>query len=258
MPHDDLDHIPSIVPTRDGVPQHSTGKSQVDRGERRRSPSAQKQSSNAGGSGLLARLFIAISLVAAALACAWAWQLQAQLQQANDHIANYATRIGDLESRLSDTDEGMNQNAAVQATKVAKLETEVRKIWDTVKESRDRLGKLDTAGANQGKSIKGLEASVASTQSQLKAASDDIAKLNSVAGDLARLISSAKANQAEVERVADSLNRIDLALAKLDKRVAGNEEWVGSVNAFRKQVNTSLAELQSSVRAMQAASPQHP
>jgi chromosome segregation ATPase len=258
MQHDDLDHIPSIVPTRDGVPQRNISKSSADRGERRRSPGAQKQPSSAGGTGLLARLIIAISLVTAVLACAWAWQLQTQLQQANEHISNYAARIGDLEARLSDTDEGMNQNAAVQATKVAKLETEVRKIWDSVKETKDRLGKLDGAGASQAKNIKGLEGSLSTAQSQLKAASDDIAKLNSVAGDLARLISSAKANQAEVERVADSLNRIDLALAKLDKRVAGNEEWVGSVNAFRKQVNTSLGELQSTVRAMQTASPQHP
>ena len=65
-------------------------------------------------------------------------------------------------------------------------------------------------------------------------------------------MASAKSNQAEVERVADSLNRIDLALSKLDKRVAGNEEWVGSVNAFRKQVNTNLTELQATVRAIQA------
>ena len=258
MQHDDLDHIPSIVPTRDGVPQRTLSKPSADRGERGRSPGPQKQSSSVGSTGFLARLVIAISLIVAVLACVWAWRLQTQLQQANEHIANYATRIGDLEARLSDTDEGMNQSAAVQAAKIAKLETEVRKVWDSVKETRDRLGKLDVAGASQAKNIKGLEGSLSTAQSQLKAASDDIAKLNSVAGDLARLISSAKANQAEVERVADSLNRIDLALAKLDKRVAGNEEWVGSVNAFRKQVNTSLGELQSSVRAMQASSPQHP
>jgi septal ring factor EnvC (AmiA/AmiB activator) len=80
-----------------------------------------------------------------------------------------------------------------------------------------------------------------------------MAKLKSVGGDLARLMSSAKANQAEVERVADSLNRINLDLAKLEKRVAGNEEWVASVNAFRRQVNTSLGELQATIRALQAS-----
>ncbi|MEZ5503957.1 MAG: hypothetical protein R3E50_15320 [Halioglobus sp.] len=154
---------------------------------------------------------------------------------------------------LSDTDEGMTQNATVQAAKVAQLESEVRKLWDNVwKEAKERLDKLEAASASQGKSIKGVEGSVASAQAQLKDASVEIAKLKSVAGDLARLMSSAKANQAEVERVADTLNRIDLALAKLDKRVTGNEEWVGSINAFRKQVNTSLGELQSTVRAMQA------
>jgi hypothetical protein len=65
-------------------------------------------------------------------------------------------------------------------------------------------------------------------------------------------MSSARANQSEVERVADTLNRINLDLAKLGKRVEANEEWVGSINAFRKQVNANLAELQSTVRSMQA------
>lgn len=252
MPQDDLDYIPSIVPTRDGVPQRSNSNSRSGRGDRRAS-NTPKQSPNAAGSGLLPRVFIALSLVVAALACGWAWYLQTQLLQANEHIANYATRIGDLEARLSDTDEGMSQNAEAQTKKAAQLEAEVRKLWDNVwKETKDRLGKLDAASASQDKSIKAIEDSLATTQSQLKEASADIAKLNSVAGDLSRLMSSAKANQAEVERVADNLNQIELSLAKLDKRVASNEEWVGSVNAFRKQVNTNLAELQATVRAIQA------
>jgi chromosome segregation ATPase len=252
MPHDDLDYIPSIVPTRDGMPQRSNNAPKPSKNERNRTPNAAKQSSQTGGAGLLARVFITLSLVAAILACAWAWQLQTQLRQSNEQLANYASRIGDLEARLSDTDEGLNQNAEAQAKKAAQLEAEVRKLWDNVwKETKDRLGKLESASANQGKSVKTMEGSLVTLQSQLKEASGDIAKLESVAGDLARLMSSAKASQAEVERVADNLNQINLALAKLDKRVAGNEEWVGSVNAFRKQVNASLAELQARVRALQ-------
>ena len=55
-----------------------------------------------------------------------------------------------------------------------------------------------------------------------------------------------------MERVADTLNRINLDLSKLSKRVEANEEWVGSINAFRRQVNANLSELQSAVRSMQA------
>jgi chromosome segregation ATPase len=253
MPQDDLDYIPSIVPTRDGVPQRSSTP-RPSNGDRKRNTNTPKQTPTVTGTGLLARLFITVSLVAAILACAWAWQLQQQLSQSNEHVANYAARIGDLEARLSDTDEGMNQNAEAQAKKAAQLEAEVRKLWDNVwKETKDRFGKLEAASASQGKSVKVLEGSLSTTQSQLKVASTDLAELKSVAGDLARLMASAKASQAEVERVADSLNRIELALAKLDKRVAGNEEWVGSVNAFRKQINASLAELQATVRAMQTS-----
>jgi chromosome segregation ATPase len=193
-------------------------------------------------------LFITVSLVVAAVACAWAWQLQQQLDRAGSEMESYARRIGDLEARLSDTDQGMSQNAAVQAAKIRELDTEVRKLWDNVwKKSKERLAKLEASSASQGKKIAAMEKSVASAQSQLKGATGDIAKLKSVAGDLERLMASAKANQSEVERV-----RINLDLAKLSKRVQANEEWVGSINAFRKQVNASLADLQSTIRSMQA------
>ena len=250
MPKDDLDHIPAIVPSREGVNQPRTGPSG---GERRRSAAAQKPPSKSGSAGLFTGLFTAISLIAAVLACAWAWQLQTELMQASDQLDSYATRIGDLEARLSDTDEGMNQSAAVQAVKIADLDSEVRKLWDFRKQAKGQLTKLEASSTGQGKSFKEMQSSVASTQSQLKEVADDMVKLKSVGGDLARLMSSAKVNQAEVERVADSLNRINLDLAKLEKRVAGNEEWVASVNAFRRQVNTSLSELQATIRALQAS-----
>ena len=258
MPHDDLDHIPSIVPTRDNVPHRASSKTRVGTGKGKgggdRRPAAQKAPSGTGGSGLLARLCITVALVVAAVACAWAWQLQGQLQQANVLMQDYAARIGDLEARLSDTDEGMSQNATLQAAKIRDLDSEVRKLWDNVwKQTKSRLAKLEADNKSQAKKLASTEKSLAAAQSKLDGASADVAKLKSVAGDLSRLMSSAKTNQAEVERVADTLNRINLDLTKLNKRVQSNEEWIGSINAFRKQVNASLTELQGSIRAMQAA-----
>lgn len=250
MSHDDLDHIPSIVPSREGAPQRGARSAATERRRKSKGPA----SAPAGeGSGILSRLVAGIALIAGVLAFAWAWQLQGQLDQANTALADYAARTADLEARLSDTDEGMNQNAAVQAVKIAELETEVRKLWDNVwKKASARLEKLETASAAQQKSIKGLDGTLGSTRTELEETTSEIAELKSVGGDLARLMSSAKASQAEVERVADSLNRIELSLATLEKRVAGNEEWVGSVNAFRRQVNASLSELQAAVHSLQA------
>ena len=252
MSNDDLDHIPSIVPTRDNAPR-PTGGGASSKGRKPRGAGSRPTPTKPGSSGLLARLFLTLSLAGAAVACAWAWQLQQQLQQATVQMEGYSTRIGDLEARLSDTDEGVNQNAAVQAVKIGELESEVRKLWDNVwKQTKSRLAKLEADNTSQGKKLASTEKSLATVQTQLKSSSGDIAKLKGVSGDLSRLMSSAKTNQAEVERVADALNRINLELAKLSKRVQSNEESVNSINAFRKQVNASLTSLEASVRVIQA------
>jgi len=255
MPDDDLDHIPSIVPTRDShsSPGASKGRSAATRAGTRKK-SGQQAASGSGGSGLFARLFMTLSLVVAAVACAWAWQLQQQLEQSDFAIQGYAQRIGDLEARLSDTDQGMSQNATVQAAKIREMDKEIRKLWDNVwKKSKERFAKLERDSASHGKKLAATETALVASAAKINSASKDVARLKSVAGDLERLMASAKSNQAEVERVADTLNRINLDLSKLNKRVQGNEEWISSINAFRKQVNANLSELQGTVRSLQAS-----
>lgn len=246
MPTDDLDNIPSIVPSREGAPTRKSGNKASGRGGASRQGPAPVQRA---GAGWLARFFITVALVVAAVACAWAWQLQNELRTSDQRAASYAARIADLEARLSDTDEGMNQNAAVQAVKISELESEVRKLWDNVwKKTKARLAALESTSKKQQGNMKLVQGTLSEVEKELAAASAEVSKLKSVSGDMARLMTGAKTNQAEVERVADSLNRINLQLNKLEKRVQGNEEWVGSINAFRKQVNASLSELQSSVQ----------
>lgn len=247
MANDDLDHIPSIVPTRDTVAPRPAAAARSAKGGARK-PAA--SAAGGSGTGALVRMLLTVSLVVAGVACAWAWQLQQQLEANEQQARDYARRIQDLEARLSDTDEGMNQNAEMQAAKIRELDSEVRKLWDNVwKQASARLTKLENDNATQGKKITATASSVATLETQIKGASADIARLKSVADNLEAVITSGKARQAEVERVADSINRVNLDLAKLNKRVQSNEEWIQSINIFRKQVNASIVELQSAVRA---------
>ncbi|MEM8562440.1 MAG: hypothetical protein AAGF57_09420 [Pseudomonadota bacterium] len=249
MSNDDLDHIPSIVPTREGGPAQTPKVSRAGRPSSRRGKSAK----SGGGTGSIARLFITVSLVAAAVACAWAWQLQQELASNQQMFMEYEARIGDLEARLSDTDEGMNQNAEVQAAKIRELDSEVRKLWDNVwKRASERLDSLEESSTSQGAKLDATASGLATAQSQLQGASSDIAGLKAVADELDRVIATGRMNRSEVERVADSINRVNLELAKLNKRVQGNEEWISSINTFRQQVNASLLELQAALRAQTA------
>lgn len=255
MPKDDIDHIPSIVPSRDREYTLVQTPTSAPR-ERSKSGGGGSGKPPAGkpGSSILARLFITVALVVAAVACAWAWQLQEQLKQASHTMDGYEARIGDLEARLSDTDEGMSQNATVQAAKIRDLDKEVRKLWDNVwKQSKERLAKLEASSKTYNSKIAGNEKSLKSLQSKADSAAGDLAKLKNVSGDLSRLMNSAKANQTEVERVADTLNRINLDLAKINRQVKSNEEGIRATDAFRRQVNTSINELEGAIRALKAA-----
>ncbi len=69
---------------------------------------------------------------------------------------------------------------------------------------------------------------------------------------------SARANEAQMEKLADSVNRMNLEQAKLQKRVRTNEEWVESINGFRKQVNRTLAQLQAQLASLQTGAPATP
>ncbi len=254
MPKDDIDHIPSIVPSRDHDEHLPGGKPRGGATPPRGNAKRPAPPSRGGSAiGLTTRLVLTITLVIAAVACAWAWQLQQELRAAQANLEQYANRIADLEDRLSDTDEGMSQNAAVQAAKIRELDTEVRKLWDNVwKRSKERLDALEGSSKSQATKVAANEKAVKSLQSKVSSAEGDLKKLASVSGDLSRLASSAKSSQAEVERVADALNKLELDLAKLDRQVESNAEGLRATDAFRRQVNTSINRLETSIRELQA------
>jgi len=197
-------------------------------------------------------VFALLALGCAVGALAWAWDLGEQLVQAGHTLDRYEQRIADLEARLADTDEGMNQNATVQAAKIRELDSEVRKLWDNVwKRSKERLEVLEASSKRFDAAISANSETLKATQSALGKAREELAQLQRVGGDLERVLSSARSNQAQVERIADSLNRAELELARLEKRVAGNEEWISAINAFRQSTNASISQLQAALRVLQ-------
>lgn len=238
---DSLDHIPSIVPARDEVASRTPRKN-----KRTRKP----RPAQAGGAGLWARLFIASSFAVAAVACAWAWQLQLELDKAAVVQEDYEVRIADLEDRLSDTDEGMNQSSAAMAVKIKELYSEVDKLWASAwRRNKAKIEKLEESGSSHGSQLAALKKTDKDYSTQLQKLGTEIKTLGSVAADLERLVKNARGNESQMEKLGDDVSRMTLELARIEKRVGTNEEWVESINGFRKQVNRTLAQLQSQLSA---------
>jgi methyl-accepting chemotaxis protein len=253
---DDIDPIPSISARRDGeakgpaVPRPRGGAR--GNGSGRGTGGRSTESGPPARPGLLSGIGLVASLLIAVSACAWAWQLQERLTQAGFERERFEKRIADLEDRLADTDEGMSQNAAVQAAKIRELDSEVRKLWDNVwARSKERLGKLEASEKRFASAIAANSKTIEATRSDLSSALTDIAQLTRVAGDMERLVTSSRNSQVEIERVADALNAIELELARLGKRVGGNEESIQAINAFRQSTNASINQLRAGLRALQ-------
>ncbi|NBS30240.1 MAG: hypothetical protein EBS76_06950 [Actinobacteria bacterium] len=201
-----------------------------------------------------------IALVVAAVACAWAWQLQQVLDATVAHQATLATRTADLEALLSDTDESVAQSAAALGAQLKVVDKETRRLEQRRREMDVRMDKIEKNATGLAGDLKAVKSGVESNTSQAKALTSnvdkltaDLASLKKVAGDLERLSKTAKEVQTNLERLADNVNKANLERAALNKRVAANEEWIESINAFRRQVNANISQLESSLRALQSS-----
>lgn len=241
MSRDDLNDIPSFTANRDEA---------VSSAPRGAIPARAPRTEAAMG--LTARLVLTIALAVAGIACGWAWQLQTALDDAQRQQKLTQGRVADLEALLSDTDETVNKSAAAMGAQLRLLDTEVRKLWDARKISNGKLTKLEKTAVTQEKQITNLNNKATRQAEQLATAQSELAALTKVAGDLERLAASAQRAQTDVERLADGLNKSNLERSALRKQVESNAEWIESINAFRRQVNANIAELEADVAALSA------
>ena len=241
MSRDDLNDIPSFTANRDEA---------VSSAPRGAIPARAPRTEAVMG--LTARLVLTIALAVAGIACGWAWQLQTALDDAQRQQKLTQGRVADLEALLSDTDETVNKSAAAMGAQLRLLDTEVRKLWDARKVSNAKLTKLEKTAVTQEKQITNLNNKTTTQAEQLASAQSELAALTKVAGDLERLAASAQRAQTDVERLADGLNKSNLERSALRKQVESNAGWIESINAFRRQVNANIAELEADVAALSA------
>ncbi len=249
MPRDDLPDapIPSFGATRDeGVASAPRG-AVPGRGSRPPAASA--------GLGLGPRLLLTIALVVAAVGCAWAWQLQVALDQSLSDGRVLAGRVADLEALLSDTDESVEKSAAALGAQLNVVDKETRRLEQRRREMDNKIKKLEKASAATQTDVGKLQTATAGQGKTLEALQSDLTALQRVAGDLERLSQTAKSAQANLERLADNVNKANLERAAMNQRVTANEEWIESINAFRRQVNASISRLESQIQNAATSAP---
>lgn len=203
-------------------------------------PSVAGDGGGGGGSaGWLAWLIIVILL-------AGGYYLYQQLDLARAQQTLDQQRIVRLEKQLNITDESVTESSDQMQKQVQFLDTEIRKLWDNVwKKSREQLNEHEERLNKFGKTMESLT-------TQIKAAEQAAAKDRKELADLKvqqqKTQSMAETNWSEIADLKDGGDVVE-KVARLEERIKSNEEWLESVNAFRKQVNRDINSLRESVSA---------
>lgn len=211
------------------------------------------------GSSVVANTVVAVAVLVSLAAAGWAAYLHQKLQLAQQTLITNEQRLGELERRLSVTDESMSESSVAIKVKVREMDSEIRKLWDNVwKRSKEQFAEIDVKLQSHDNSIVSSDKFIANAR-QLQAKNDKVvAQLGSQLKSVQKTSAAVKANSEKLARVegslestSDKVNRVSADSVKLGRRVKDTEEWVESINGFRRQVNRDIGVIKQDVGKLQ-------
>ena len=256
----DKNRINPIVPERDDMIGRSSssgassGKKNSSKSDGPKSPS----NGSGGSGGGFWKLLISLLFIALVAAAAFGWL---QFKALSGNHADLQQRFDALESRLSSTDESMSQSGAALQLKISKqgesLErhwAEIKKLWGVTNDINK--GKIDT----NKKDI----AFLATKRTVIeKSISDLSARVDKQNRSLTNLSGNYLAISADIDGIytaarnlSDKIASLQSALTSIDQQLKLNAEAIESMDAFRRQTNQKIYNLENKPQAsIQSSAP---
>ncbi len=236
--NEELTNAPSMVPDRDELVSYQRQKSHKPKSKE--STDADLQHPVRGSNAL-----IYIVAVVAIVAVAAAGYLYTQLTDAKGRVAA-------LEDRLSSTDASVNQSSGALQIKInevndalAQLRDETLKKYKAqIDQQATQISALERAGKNTQTAVAGEDRAIAEQTKAIDAVRADIAKLPPLFDQSNQRVDQ---QQAALNALSAKVKAVNDAQTKLDARLSNNEEWVDSINTFRKQMNREIVNIKQQI-----------
>ncbi|HEY3699161.1 MAG TPA: hypothetical protein VGK97_07500 [Spongiibacteraceae bacterium] len=242
MPQHDnepVSDIPQLVPDRDELAsyqRHKQNKPKV------HDHDDAEDSAGARSSGNVLLYIVGIVALAAAGAAGY---LYMQLTSAQERIAA-------LEQRLSSTDESVNQSSGALQVKINEINETLATVRDeTLKKYKTQIDQqaaqitaLDKTAKNTQTALSNTDKSIGEQNKTLEGLRADINKLPVLVEQTKQKIDQ---QQASLDSLSNKIKTVSDAQTKLDARLSNNEEWVDSINTFRKQMNREIVNIKQQI-----------
>lgn len=239
---DELTNAPSMVPDRDDLDSYQRHKqAKVAKKESVEQEDGDDDVADSRPSNVLTYLIGLIALIGVGAA----GYLFVQLQNAEQRVAA-------LEQRLSSTDESVSQSSGALQVKINEVSDALTQMRDeTLKKYKAQIDQQASQIAALDKSGKSAQTAIANNDKALAEQTKSIDALRGDMNKLPALVEPVKQkidqHQAVLDTLSTKVKGVSDAQTKLDARLSNNEEWVESINTFRKQMNREIVNIKQQV-----------
>lgn len=239
---DELTNAPSMVPDRDELDSYK--RQQQAKGVKKESLGSEHDDGDEPVERSGNVLMYVIGLVALVGVGASGY-LIVQLQNAQQRVAA-------LEQRLSSTDESVSQSSGALQVKINEVSDALTQVRDEtlkkykaqIDQQASQIAALDKSGKNAQAAIANSDKAIAEQVKSIDALRGDINKLPTMLDPVKQKIDQ---HQASLDALSGKVKAVNDAQAKLDARLSNNEEWVDSINTFRKQMNREIVNIKQQI-----------
>jgi methyl-accepting chemotaxis protein len=248
----DKNRINPIVPERDDMIGR-TSNSAASAGKNNSSKSDARSSSNGSGgsSGGFWRLLLVLVFVSLLAAAGFGWL---QFDSLSKNHADLQQRFDALESRLSSTDESMSQSGAALQLKISKqgesLErhwAEIKKLWGVTNDiNKGKIAKNKKDIAFLATKRTAVEKSIADLSARID---KENRSLTNLSGNYLAITADIDGINTTARNLSDKIASLQAALTKIDQQMKSNAEAIESMDAFRRQTNQKIYNLENKPQA---------
>jgi predicted nucleic acid-binding Zn-ribbon protein len=255
---DHIGHVPKMTPAHDEVASFARNQA---KGSLASSLGAVPEVRSGQATPVVMKTVLSLVVLVLLLTAGLSGFLYQQLQAADKSLQQYELRISELERQLMVTDESMSESGVAMKVKIREMDSEIRKLWDNVwKKQKKRLSEHEALLEQYGKSISLSDTFISSARQQMSKSESVVAGLSGELKKTQKFHSQVAENQLmlgqlekAMEFTADKSNRAGNDIIKLDRRIKETEDWIESINGFRRQVNRDLGDIKQNVGQLQGA-----
>ncbi|MFY0666220.1 MAG: hypothetical protein JXQ97_16480 [Natronospirillum sp.] len=177
------------------------------------------------------------------------WQMRASLQEAQRQLVTTNTRLIELESQLSATDESLSLNESAIQSKLNNILSEIRKLWDVADaRNRDWIRENQAAIAELQSTTGTLRTQATSTQNQTGELSTSVTRLIDQFEDELIIRNELSALLAELDAQQNSLASTVARLDEEDSSLRARVDVIGLRAEGAVEQGTELNQLVNRLR----------